>query len=169
MDLTRTVAATERTGDAGRMDRRTDRRRDGVKPIYPPTTLLCRGIIMQVNCWRMQHDWHCPIKFVRDANVTVMSHEHQGILNHWQLNCLFISLFRIISNKVMNPVDYTPHPPPTPPTTPTPTTNFVGQGYNKHIKSPHYRPDVSETHWLLVEPPHKGTVMQKTSPCHQMM
>ena len=52
MDPTRTVGATERTRDAGRMDgrtdrqtdrrtdRRTDRQTDGVKPIYPPTTSL---------------------------------------------------------------------------------------------------------------------------------
>ena len=37
MDPTRTVEATERTRDAGRTrDGRTDRRTDGVKPIYPP-------------------------------------------------------------------------------------------------------------------------------------
>ena len=35
MDPSRTVGATERTRDAGRTD--------GVKPIYPPTTLLCGG------------------------------------------------------------------------------------------------------------------------------
>ena len=43
MDPTRTVGATERTWDAGRTDGRTDRRTDKVKPIYPPTTSLCRG------------------------------------------------------------------------------------------------------------------------------
>ena len=47
MDPTRTVGATERTRDVGRADGQTDRwkngRRDGVKPIYPPTTLLLRG------------------------------------------------------------------------------------------------------------------------------
>ena len=36
---TRTEGATERTWDAGRMDGRTD----GVKPIYPPTTLYNKG------------------------------------------------------------------------------------------------------------------------------
>ena len=45
MDPTRTVGATERTRDAGRMDGQTDGRTDGVKPIYPPTTSLFRGII----------------------------------------------------------------------------------------------------------------------------
>ena len=49
MDPTRTVGATERTCGAGRTrdrggtDGRTDRRTDEVKPIYPPTTSLCRG------------------------------------------------------------------------------------------------------------------------------
>ena len=37
-DPTRTVVATERTRDVGRTDRQTDRRTDGLKPIYPPTT-----------------------------------------------------------------------------------------------------------------------------------
>ena len=51
MDQTKTVGATEQTWDAGRMDRgtdrwkdrRTDRRMDGVKPIYTPPTTLLRG------------------------------------------------------------------------------------------------------------------------------
>ena len=43
MDPTRTVGATERTRDAGRMDGRTDGRTDGVKPIYPPTTFFWGG------------------------------------------------------------------------------------------------------------------------------
>ena len=47
MDPTRTVGTTERTRDAGRtdgwMDGRTDGWTDEVKPIYPPTTLFCRG------------------------------------------------------------------------------------------------------------------------------
>ena len=50
LDPTRTVEATELTRDAGRtrdgrgMDGRTDRRTDGVKPIYPPQQLLCVGV-----------------------------------------------------------------------------------------------------------------------------
>ena len=45
MDPTKTVEATERTRDAGQTrDGRTDRRTDGVKPIYPPTTSLCGGV-----------------------------------------------------------------------------------------------------------------------------
>ena len=43
MDSTRTVGATERTRGAGRRGRRTGGRTDGVKPINPPTTSLCRG------------------------------------------------------------------------------------------------------------------------------
>ena len=60
MDPARTVGATERTRDVGRTDgrlqwnllhhckwrkwwRERDGRMDGVKPIYPPTTLLCGG------------------------------------------------------------------------------------------------------------------------------
>ena len=43
MDPSRTVGATERTQDAGRMDRRTDGRTDGVKPIYPPNNFVVRG------------------------------------------------------------------------------------------------------------------------------
>ena len=43
MDPTRTVGATERTWDAGWMDGGTDGQKDRVKPIYPPTTSLCRG------------------------------------------------------------------------------------------------------------------------------
>ena len=39
MDPTRTVGTTERTPDTGRTDRRTD----GVKPIYPPYNLVVRG------------------------------------------------------------------------------------------------------------------------------
>ena len=39
MDATRTVGAKEWTQDSGRTDRRTD----GVKPIYPTTTWLCGG------------------------------------------------------------------------------------------------------------------------------
>ena len=46
MDPTRTVGATERTRDVGRTDKQMDRRTDGVKPVYPPTTLLCRSIIV---------------------------------------------------------------------------------------------------------------------------
>ena len=51
MDPTRTVGATERTRDAGRMQdgRRRDERTDGVKPIYPPTTLLCGGIMRKTS------------------------------------------------------------------------------------------------------------------------
>ena len=41
MDPTRTVGATERTQDAGRTDGQTD----GVKPIYPPTTLLGYNVV----------------------------------------------------------------------------------------------------------------------------
>ena len=44
MNPTRTVGATERTRDAGRTDRWTDGRTNGVKPIYSPTTSLCGGI-----------------------------------------------------------------------------------------------------------------------------
>ena len=50
----RTVGATE-----GMWDGRTDRRTDGVKPIYPPTTLLFGGIIM------LQHELSC--KFGKTA------------------------------------------------------------------------------------------------------
>ena len=39
----RTVGVTERTRNAGWTDRRTDGRTDGMKPIYPPSTLLCWG------------------------------------------------------------------------------------------------------------------------------
>ena len=39
MDPTPTVSATKRTWDAGR----TDGGKDGVNPIYPPTTSLCGG------------------------------------------------------------------------------------------------------------------------------
>ena len=45
MDPTRTVGATEWIQDVGQTvgqtDGRTDRRTDRVKPIYPPTILLC--------------------------------------------------------------------------------------------------------------------------------
>ena len=41
MDPTITVGATERTWDAEQMNGRTDI----VKPIYPPTTSLCGGLI----------------------------------------------------------------------------------------------------------------------------
>ena len=41
MEPTRTVGATQRTRDAGRMDGQIDRRTDGVKLIYPLTTSLC--------------------------------------------------------------------------------------------------------------------------------
>ena len=40
MDPIKTVGATERTWDAGRTDGQTD----GVKPVYPPTTSLWRGV-----------------------------------------------------------------------------------------------------------------------------
>ena len=43
MDPTKTVGATERTLDVGRMDGQTDGQTDGVKPIYPLTTLLYEG------------------------------------------------------------------------------------------------------------------------------
>ena len=42
-DPTRTAGATEQTRDVGRMEGRMDRRMDGVKPIYPPTTSLWGG------------------------------------------------------------------------------------------------------------------------------
>ena len=40
MDPTRTVGATERTRDVGRTDKQTDRRTDGVKPVYPPNNFV---------------------------------------------------------------------------------------------------------------------------------
>ena len=51
MDQTWTVGATERTRDAGRTQdgRRRERRTDGVKPIYPPTTSLCGGIMRKTS------------------------------------------------------------------------------------------------------------------------
>ena len=48
MDSTRTVGATEQTRDVGwtqdrrGMDRWTDIRMDGVKPLYPPNNFFCR-------------------------------------------------------------------------------------------------------------------------------
>ena len=45
MDSTRTVGAAERTWDAEQIDGLTDGQTDGVKPIYPPTTSLCGGIM----------------------------------------------------------------------------------------------------------------------------
>ena len=48
MDPTRTVGATERTRDVGRMDGwtdgRMDRRMDGVKPIHPPNNFVVGGL-----------------------------------------------------------------------------------------------------------------------------
>ena len=51
MDPTRTVGATERTQDAGRMDGWTDVRTHRVKPIYPPTTTLCWGYNHDSSYW----------------------------------------------------------------------------------------------------------------------
>ena len=53
---TRTVGATERTQDAGWSDGRTKGRTDGVKPIYPSTTSLWGGIMIQIrkNVFRRQ-------------------------------------------------------------------------------------------------------------------
>ena len=49
MDPTRIVGTTKRTRDAGRpagqMDRRTDGRTDGVKPIYPQQIRSARGVM----------------------------------------------------------------------------------------------------------------------------
>ena len=49
------------------------------------------------HCWAMcyySHDWW--LENTNPWHMTVMLHEH-GILNHWQLNCLFKSLFRLTS------------------------------------------------------------------------
>ena len=46
MDPTWIEGTTEQTRYAGRRDGWTNRRTDGVKPIYPQKTLLCGGIIM---------------------------------------------------------------------------------------------------------------------------
>ena len=48
--------------DAGRTDGRTDRRMDGVKPIYPPTTSLCRGIMIS---WTASSTCTFPHSFLR--------------------------------------------------------------------------------------------------------
>ena len=59
MDPTRTVGATERTRDA---DQRTDRRTDGVKPVYPQQ-LRCAGGIITIFWSRVRrfannfHEW----------------------------------------------------------------------------------------------------------------
>ena len=53
MDPTRTVGATERTRDAGRMDGQTDGQTDGRSETnIPPTISLCGGIITAKYLWR---------------------------------------------------------------------------------------------------------------------
>ena len=65
MDPTKTVGATEQTWDAGRtdrqMDRQTEGRTDGVKPIYPPTTV--GGIkIPYIMVYFQGHHHHIPLQ-----------------------------------------------------------------------------------------------------------
>ena len=43
IDPTRTGGATEQARDAGQTDGQTDRRMDGVKPIYPPNNFIVQG------------------------------------------------------------------------------------------------------------------------------
>ena len=70
MDPTKTVGATEWTQDAartdGRTDGQTDRWMDGVKPIYPPTTSLCRGIIRTLS--------QTGTKALQESMLTKISH-----------------------------------------------------------------------------------------------
>ena len=65
MDATKTVGATEWTqnteGTDGQMDRQTNGRTDGVKPIYPPTTSLCGGYNYSLEAtsnWNIQSQQH---------------------------------------------------------------------------------------------------------------
>ena len=39
--------------------------------------------------------WFWLIFFIREHNITVTSHDCNGMSNHWQLNCLLNSLFRL--------------------------------------------------------------------------
>ena len=49
------------------------------------------------NALELRLSWIKPFDSSLES-ITVMSYEHHDILNHWQVNCLFNSLFRLTSN-----------------------------------------------------------------------
>ena len=74
MGPTRTVGATEQTQDAGQRNGQTNIWTDRVKPIYPPTTLLCGGIINNL----------LPVLIYQGLNK--MTDISQIIIQNWSLN-----------------------------------------------------------------------------------
>ena len=72
--------------------------------------------------------------------IKVMPHEHHDVSNHWQINCLFNSLFRL--------------------------TTEEHQSFS--LWTSHYWPFVRGIHQSLVDSPHKGPVMQKVFPIHDI-
>ena len=45
------------------------------------------------------HVWECCNSHF-DYDITVTSHGSHGVTNHWQVNCLFKSLFRIPAKEI---------------------------------------------------------------------
>ena len=86
----------------------------------------------------MHYNWHSPIRFVRAANGTVMSHQHYGVSNYCQLDYLFNGLFRTISKK----------------------TSKLSIALLALYEG---------NHQWSVDSPHKGPVMCKESPCHDVI
>ena len=37
------------------------------------------------------------------GNISAMSHGHHGVQNHWLLNCMFNSMFKVITKKISKP------------------------------------------------------------------
>ena len=98
-DPTRTVGATERTRDAGRMDGRRDGRTGGVKPIYPPTTTMFGGYnqhqnntYVRIHTFRMTlYTLHNEPKNTqsKDDLHTCMTHcLHQKMTSHVIVQCI---------------------------------------------------------------------------------
>ena len=103
-DPTRTVGSTERTRDAGRMDRQKDGRTDGVKPIYPPTTSLCGGYnekclsVGKRTSSKFVHWWPLILRIIQKAMYLqidrLVQERHDFIANALELRLSCTSLLK---------------------------------------------------------------------------
>ena len=87
-DPTRTGGATERTLDAGRTDGQTDGRTDKVKPIYPPTTSLCRGYNNQV----FMYIYAIPLKQLYKKPLKKSLQSNESCFNFMYLHFIMLIL-----------------------------------------------------------------------------
>ena len=89
-----------------------------------------------------------------DGFITLISHEGHGISNHWQLNCVFNSLFWPRTMKISK------------------LLNVLAMEHDDVLTwkcFPYYCPFVRGIHRWPVDSPHKGPVMRKPLPCRNVI